>query len=124
MAPENNADPDQMASDFFQDWWALVTHGTKNGGSFSEMMGPKHIILHTVDIWVVYFSFRYTDTDTCLQKISQCILTADYKGRTCLKRSLKKEDQNWFSRPIIALCRSKVLQNAPRGAFCNPFHLH
>ena len=28
------------ASDFFfQDWGAEVTHGAKNGGSFSEMMG-------------------------------------------------------------------------------------
>ena len=26
---------------FFQDWWAEVTHGAKNGGSFSEMMGPR-----------------------------------------------------------------------------------
>ena len=25
---------------------------------------------------------------------------------------------------IIAYCRSKVLQNAPRGAFCNTFDLH
>ena len=24
----------------------------------------------------------------------------------------RKEDQNWFSRPISALCRLKVLQNA------------
>ena len=29
------------ASDFFQDWWAEVTNGAKNGGSFSEMMGPS-----------------------------------------------------------------------------------
>ena len=29
------------ASDFFQDWWAEVTHEAKNGGSFSEMMGPS-----------------------------------------------------------------------------------
>ena len=29
------------ASDFFQDWGAEVTHGTKNGGSFSEMIGPS-----------------------------------------------------------------------------------
>ena len=29
------------ASDFFQDWWAVVTHGAKNGGSFSEMMAPS-----------------------------------------------------------------------------------
>ena len=33
------------ASDFFQDWWAKVTHGAKIGGSFSEMMGPLLIIL-------------------------------------------------------------------------------
>ena len=25
---------------FFQDWWAKVTHGAKNGVSFSVMMGP------------------------------------------------------------------------------------
>ena len=29
------------ASDFFQDWWAEVTHGAKHDGSFSEMMGPR-----------------------------------------------------------------------------------
>ena len=29
------------ASDFFQDWRAEVTHGAKNGVSFSEMMGPS-----------------------------------------------------------------------------------
>ena len=29
------------ASDFFQHWWAKETHGAKNGGSFSEMMGPS-----------------------------------------------------------------------------------
>ena len=29
------------ASDFFQDWWAEVSHGAKNDGSFSEIMGPS-----------------------------------------------------------------------------------
>ena len=29
------------ASDFFQDWWAEMTHGAKNGGLFSEMMAPS-----------------------------------------------------------------------------------
>ena len=32
--------------------------------------------------------------------------------KTCLKRPLKKNTKNWFSRPIIPQCRSKVLQNA------------
>ena len=25
----------------FHNWWAEVTHGAKNGGSFSEMMGQS-----------------------------------------------------------------------------------
>ena len=29
------------ASDFFKGWWAQMTHGAINGGSFSEMMGPS-----------------------------------------------------------------------------------
>ena len=29
------------ASDFFQNWWAEVTHGAQNGGSFSVMMSPN-----------------------------------------------------------------------------------
>ena len=29
------------ASDFFQDWWAEVTHEAKNGESSSEMIGPS-----------------------------------------------------------------------------------
>ena len=40
----------------------------------------------------------------------------DY-SKTCLNCPLKKKINNWFSRPIIALCRSKVLQNAPREHF-------
>ena len=40
----------------------------------------------------------------------------DY-SKTCLNWPLKKKIKNWFSRLIIALCRSKVLQNAPREHF-------
>ena len=39
MRSNNPSEP--RASDFFQDWWAEVTHGAKNGGPFSEMMGPS-----------------------------------------------------------------------------------
>ena len=38
---KNSGGNSGSASDFFQEWWAIVTHGAKNGGSFSEMMGPK-----------------------------------------------------------------------------------
>ena len=34
--------------------------------------------------------------------------------KTCVKQPLKKKTKNWLSRQITALCRSKVLQNAPR----------
>ena len=48
-----------------------MTLGEKNGGSFSEMMGPS-----------IYFPLHI------------CILTTDYKySKTCLKWPLKKEDQ-------------------------------
>ena len=41
-----------------------MTHGAKNGGSFSEMMGPsiQCIKLTTVDIYL------HTDTDNCMHK--------------------------------------------------------
>ena len=32
------------------DWWAEVTHGAKNGGSFSEMMGPSISIYPSVKV--------------------------------------------------------------------------
>ena len=44
---------------------------------------------------------------------SQYSISANY-SETCLKRPLKKKTKNWFSRQIIAKCRSKVLQNALR----------
>ena len=44
-----------------------MTHGAKNGGSFSEMMDPS-----TVDILVVYFTLTLTQTLICII----CILTA------------------------------------------------
>ena len=39
-------------------------------------------------------------------------------SKTCVKLPLSKTE-NLFSIPIIAQCRSKVLPNAPRGAFCH-----
>ena len=45
------------ASDFFQDWWAKVTHGAKNGGSFSKMMG-----LSISNFWVVFSTYTLTQT--------------------------------------------------------------
>ena len=85
-------------------WWAEVTHGEKTGGPFSEMMGSG------ISNQLGSILYLHTDTDSCKHK---CILTADYT-----------EKPVFSGRPIIALCRSKGLQNAPRGAFCNPFDLH
>ena len=39
-----------------------MTQGAKNGGSFSEMMGPKHIKLITVDILVICSNYTLTQT--------------------------------------------------------------
>ena len=38
---DNDVNKLQRFRFFFQDWWAEVNHGAKNGGSFSEMMGPS-----------------------------------------------------------------------------------
>ena len=50
---------------------------------------------------------------------NDCNTRKDAKNysETCEIQPLSK-DQNCFSRQIIASCRSKVLQNDPRGAFC------
>ena len=76
----------RRALDFFQDWWAKVTHGAKNGGSFSEIMGPEGY--QTNHSW--HFGsilYLHTDTYTCIH-IDWCLY-----NKTCLKWALKKEDQ-------------------------------
>ena len=44
--------------------------------------------------------------------------------KTFVKRPLSKRPKTWVLRLIIIKFRSKVLQNAPRGAFCKTFDLH
>ena len=101
------------ASDFFQDWWAEVTHWAKNGGSFSYMMDPR---ISTNQSWNLGYIILYlhTDTDTCMQI---CILTADYTVKPVLSGHSKKKTN-------YPLMQVKSIQNAQRGAFCNPFDLH
>ena len=67
-----------------------MTYGAKNGGSFSEMMGPS-----TVDIWVVYFTYTQT-------LIFICILTADDTVKPVFSGHSKKKNKNWFPRQIMA----------------------
>ena len=40
---------------FFIFWWAEVTHGAKNGGSFSEMMGQAYKTKHSCHLLVSAF---------------------------------------------------------------------
>ena len=54
--------------------------GPKNGGSFSEMSGHKHIKLNTIDSLVIYFTYTLTETLVC----NMCILTADYTVKPVL----------------------------------------
>ena len=52
---------------------------------------------------------------TCFFSAFECReLLPDTYSKTCVKGPLKKKTKNWFSKPIITKCRSKVLQNAPR----------
>ena len=79
-----------------------MTHGAKNGGSFSEMMGPKHIKLNTFDFWVV--SFTYTPT-----KIMHiCILTADYTVKPVLS-SYSKKKTNYRLMQVISIAECSAI---------------
>ena len=42
-------------------------------------------------------------------------LIASCRSKVLCKTATLKKNTNWFSRPSIAYCRSKVLQNAPGG---------
>ena len=45
--------------------------------------------------------------------------------KVCLKRPLKNKTKNWFSRPIIAYCRSKILKKkCSFRASCSTFDLY
>ena len=61
-----------------------MTHGTKNVGSFSEMMGPSIKVTTSI-------LYLHTETDTCMHI---CILTADYTVTPVLSGPQKR-------RPII-----------------------
>ena len=45
-------------------------------------------------------------------------------SKTCLQLKKNTEHKNGFQYRLLLKCRSKVLQNTPRGAFCNTFDLH
>ena len=51
-------------------------------------------------------------------------LDANNTLNMCKNGHSQKDRKLDFKTNIIASCRSKVLQNAPRGAFCNTFDLH
>ena len=69
---------------------------------------------------------RYSVCKGC-QQTKKAVATEEgllFYSKTCVKWPISKRSKNWFLRPIIPYCRSKVLQNAPKGAFCNTFNLH
>ena len=46
-----------------------MSHGARNGGSFSEVMGQSP---STVGIWVVYFTYTLTQTHVCICLLTHC----------------------------------------------------
>ena len=63
-----------------------MTHGAKNGGSFSEMMGPTTVY---ISIWVVYLTYMLTQTLICRH-----VMTADYTVKPVLNGHSKKKTNN------------------------------
>ena len=81
------------------------------------------ILVIIFPIFIIYFpkcegkgSFPKSQIKS-LNALDFAILDALVFG--CVANFGLKKTKNWFLRPIIAYCRSKVLQNAPRGALCN-----
>ena len=70
------------------------------------------------NLFNIFPSSTKTENSPYCHQVTTFLFT--YNSKTCVKRPLSKY-QNWFPRPIIAECRSKVLQNAPRGAICKYF---
>ena len=85
----------------------------RNGGSFSENDGPKHIKLTIVAMSSILY--LHTDTDKSCMHI--CILTADYTVKSILSGHLKKKTN-------YHLMQVKSIAGCSKGAFCNPFDLH
>ena len=95
------------ASDFFQDLWADVTYGAKNGGSFSEMMGSS--ISNKPQLTFGWYTLLNTDTDICMHI---CIWTADYTVNPVLSgHSKKKTNYRLMQVKNIAGCsKGSILQ--------------
>ena len=69
----------------------------------------------TIDICSVYMHiFKRAITSSKSQ--SDGSYRVSHYSKTGLKRPLKKKIKLWFAIPIIAYCRSKVLQNAEHSA--------
>ena len=77
---------------FFQDRWAEVTHGAKNGESFFHVSPYKKWwahAYHTNHSWHLgSILYLHTDTDNCMHI---CILTADYTVKHVLSSHSKKK---------------------------------
>ena len=71
---------------FFQDWWAEVTHGAKNGGHFLKWWAQVYQTNHSWHLGCILY--LHTDTDTCMHI---CILTADYTVKPVLSGHSKKD---------------------------------
>ena len=101
------------ASDFFKIGGPKWPMKQKKVGHFLKWWAQAYLTKHSWHLDSLLY--LHTDTDTCMHMYIDCWLYS----KTCLKQPLKKK-----RRPIIAYSKSKVLQNAPLGAFCNPFDLH
>ena len=72
---------------------------------------------------ISYLFIRFLSTNTDPEEVFR-LLPFIYHLYSVIILKDRTEDQNCFSILIIAKCRSEVLQNAPRGAYCNTSDLH
>ena len=108
-----------------------------HGFSFSRYINPSWTnaffllvwyntlgMVHCRRFWIVLLSTLFPNRDITNNTEESCKLWHWYVHENLCKMATLNKTKNWFLRPIIAECRSKVLPNDPRGSLCTSFDLH
>ena len=84
---------------------------------------PSGQTLNPYSTWKIFLSYKHTHDGFLYSSISLLKMSILFTVKPVLS-SHSKEHQKLVFKTDYLLMKVKVLQNAPRGAFCNTFDLH
>ena len=101
----------------WHDHWCLLGHKATNQ---AKLLSAVVVLVKIVfRIFFVQQNLCKTATlEKAESRFSDHLSLMHCRSNVCRETVTLKKTENWFLRPFIAQCRSKVLQNAPIGAFC------